>query len=220
VPLRETNTGHLKPHLRALNPSCSLKMECLLVRFRRIVPRYTIVRRLFATSPCGSIRTLLAASPPKAVTVFSYATGRTITHLLLRVGKATFFALDLFQLSGSWDSDTFFEGELLDVFSAVNFRIRRRGDTMCCRGLVLSGSAWPLFRRAWTGDGSAVCPNKTQDVAGDGAGSLAHSRLQFGGLPFCAVRPVRPCFLTSIVSSWKRLLPSLLIIREILFPAH
>jgi hypothetical protein len=176
--------------------------------------------RLFCHSPCGSIGTLLAASPPKAVTVLNYATARTITHLLLRVGKATFFALDLFQLPGYWDSVTFSEGELLDVFSAVNFRIRHCGDTVCCCGPVLSGGAWPLFRRAWASDGSPVCPNKTQDVAGDGAGSLAHSRLQFGGPPFCAVRPVRPCFPTSIVSSWKRLLPSLLIIREPLFPAH
>lgn len=193
----------------------------MLVRFRCIVPRYTIMCRLFCHFPAWFNRNSVSCKPTQGGDG-SEVRHRTDSHTFTieSLGRQPFLPLTKSNYLDLGALARFPKGSCWNVFSAVNFRVRHCGDPVCRCGLVLSSGAWPLFRRAWTGDGSAVCPNKTQDVAGDGAGSLAHSRLQFDSLPFCAVRPVRPCFLTSIVSSWKRLLPSLLIIRESLFPAH
>jgi hypothetical protein len=89
------------------------------------------------------------------------------------------------------NSDTFHRGAVdFDISSRAELRVRHRRNNLHRGYVVLSGSAWFIFSHTWAGDSSAVYLQKIQDMAGHGAGSLAHSGLSFGGPPFFAVHAI------------------------------
>ena len=100
------------------------------------------------------------------------------------------------------NSDAFHRGAVdFDISPRVELRVRHRRDTLHCGYVVLSGGEWPIFSHTWAGDSSAVHLQTIQDMAGHGAGSLAHFGLSVGGPPICAVHSTAHGSFTAIVAS-------------------